>query len=183
MKNKIRINKRVFVLPAFGILLCAVCMGIAGMTVRAKEQPFIIDAKMLPSTQSAYEVQIKVENQGQDWEGTVRFMMRGGGYNACAYDTELSLPQGSTKQFTVRMPKDSIDHTNGVVKVTLLDKNGEKAVQKEFGKLLQTEADALTMGILSDDYMSLTYLDMGGRAAGSPEADRSAEYPADAGYY
>ncbi|MBD5453495.1 MAG: hypothetical protein HDR30_04085 [Lachnospiraceae bacterium] len=167
MKNKIRINKRVFMLLAFGILLCAVCIGRAGMSVRAKEQTFIIDAKMLPSTQSAYEVQIKVENQGQDWEGTVRLGMRRnygsyGRFNGCAYDTELSLPQGSTKQFVVRVPKDSINQTDGVVRVTLLDKNGGKAAQKEFGRLLQTEVDALTMGILSDDYMSLTYLDMGG---------------------
>lgn len=162
MKNKIRINKRVFMLLAFGILLCAVCMGRAGMTVRAKEQPFIIDAKMLPSTKSAYEIQLKVENQGQDWEGTVRLRMTKSYYNNCAYDTVLSLPQGSMKQFVVRVPKDGLNYTDGVVQVTLFDKNGEKAVQKEFGRLLQTEADVLTMGILSDDYMSLTYLDMGG---------------------
>ncbi len=164
MKNKIRIYKSVFMLLAFGILLCAVCMGSSGMTVRAKEQTFIIDANMLPSAQAVYEIQIKVENQGQDWEGTVRLRMTESYYggNNCAYDTELSLPQGSMKQFVLRVPKDSLDHTDGVVQVTLLDKNGEKAAQKEFGRLLQTEADALTIGILSDEYMSLTYLDMGG---------------------
>ena len=157
MGNRIRII-------IFGIVFCAVCMGRAGMAVRAKEQPFIIDASMLPSTKYAYEIQLKVENQGQDWEGTVRLKMTESYYggNNCAYDTELSLPQGSMKQFMVRVPKDSLDHTDGLVQVTLLDKNGEKAAQKEFGRLLQTEADALTIGILSDEYMSLTYLDMGG---------------------
>ena len=157
MGNRIRII-------IFGILFCAVCMGRAGMTVRAKEQPFIIDANMLPSTKYAYEIQLKIENQGQDWEGTVRLRMTESYYggNSCAYDTELSLPQGSMKQFVVRVPKDSLDHTDGLVQVTLLDKNGEKAAQKEFGRLLQTEADALIIGILSDEYMSLTYLDMGG---------------------
>lgn len=167
MKNKIRINKRVFMLLAFGILLCTVCIGRAGMTVRAEEQPFIIDARMLPSAQSAYEIQIKVENQGQDWEGTVRFRMRKnygsyGRFNECVYDTELSLPQGSTKQFTVRVPKESLYYTDVLVLITLLDKNGEKTAQKEFGRLLETEADVLTIGILSDEYMSLSYLDMGG---------------------
>ena len=158
MRNRIRI------ILIFGILFCIVCMGRAGMTARAKEQPFIIDAKMLPSTQEVYEIQIKVENQGQDWEGTVRLRMneRYYGGNDCVYDTELSLPQGSMKQFVVRVPKDSLDHTDGLVRVTLLDKNGEKAAQQEFDKLLQMEADALTMGILSDEYTSLTYLDMGG---------------------
>ena len=158
MRNRIRI------ILIFGILFCIVCMGKAGMTVSAKEQPLIIDANMLPSTKYAYEIQLKVENQGQDWEGTVRLRMTESYYggNNCAYDTELSLPQGSMKQFVVRVPKDSLDHTDGLVQVTLLDKNGEKAAQKEFGRLLQTEADALTLGILSDEYMSLTYLDMGG---------------------
>ena len=148
-----------------GIIFCGVCMGRAGMTVRAEEQTFIIDARMLPSNQSVYEIQLKVENQGQDWEGTVRLKMNEGYYGAfndCAYDTELALPQGSTKQFVVRVPKDSLERTDGVVQVTLLDKSGDIAAQKEFGRLLQAEADSLAMGILSDKYRSLSYLDMGG---------------------
>lgn len=165
MGNRIRINQRLFRLLIFGIVFCGVYMGRAGLTVRAAEQAFVIDAKMLPSDQNAYEIQLKVENQGQDWEGTVRLMMREDYYgrlNDCAYDTELSLPQGSTKQFVVKVPKDSIDRTDAIVQVFLLDKNADKVADKDFGRLLQTEADALTMGILSDEYMSLTYLDMGG---------------------
>ena len=181
MGNKIRRNKRFFMLLIFGILSCGICMGRAGMPVRAETiagmqsdvqedvqsdmQTFIIDAQMLPSDQFVYEVQLKVENLGQDWEGTVRLMLSQGYYwgsNDCAYDTELSLPQGSTKQFVVRIPKDSIEGTDGAVQVTLLDKNSVKAAQKEFERLLQTEAEAMNVGILSDEYMSLTYLDMGG---------------------
>ena len=94
------------------------------------EQTFILDAKILPSEQSAYVIQLKVENQGPDWEGTVRLMMTElitiGASNNCAYDTHLTLPQGSTKQFEVRIPKDSIDRTDGVVQVTLLTQNGDK---------------------------------------------------------
>lgn len=159
-------------LLVFGILVCTLCMGRTGMVVSAEEQAdmqtFIIDAQMLPSDQFAYEIQLKVENQGRDWEGTVRLMMMEGdyvaygGFNSCAYDTELTLPQGSTKQFTVRVPKDGMDRTDGVVQVSLLDKNEGKVAQKEFGQLFQTEVDAINMGILSDEYTSLTYLDMGG---------------------
>ncbi|MBD5476472.1 MAG: hypothetical protein HDR17_10930 [Lachnospiraceae bacterium] len=166
MGNKIRINQRLFRLFIFGIILCGVYMGRAGLTVRAAEQAFVIEAKMLPSDQNAYEIQLKVENQGQDWEGTVRLMMRQDYYgrlNDCAYDTELSLPQGSTKQFVVKVPKDSIDRTDAIVQVILLDKKADKVADKEFGRLLQTEAAVLTMGILSDEYTSLTYLDMGGK--------------------
>ena len=163
MGNKIRINRRFFILFILGILLCGVCMGSVGITARAEEQTFIMDARLLPSNQSVYEIQVKVENQGQDWEGTVRLRMSYYGIlNDCAYDTELSLPQGSTKQFIVRVPKDTVDRTDGVVQITLLDKSGNITAQKEFGRLLQGEADALTMGILSDNYRSLSYLDMGG---------------------
>ena len=179
MGNKIRRNKSFFMLLILGIVCCGVCMVGAGMTVRAEEQTFIIDAQLLPSNRSAYEIQVKVENQGADWEGTVRLRLMEGYYgsygslNACAYDTELSLPQGSTKQFVVRVPKDSLERTDGVVQITLLDKHADIAAQKEFVRLLQAEADFLIMGILSDTYSSLSYLDMGGeefyyRGKGSP---------------
>ena len=165
MDNQIRINQRLFRILIFGLIICGIYMGRAGLTVRAAEQAFGIEAKMLPSDQNAYAIQLTVENQGQDWEGTVRLMMRQDYYgrlNDCAYDTELSLPQDSTKQFVVKVPKDSIDRTDAIVQVILLDKNADKVADKEFGRLLQTESDALTMGILSDEYTSLTYLDMGG---------------------
>lgn len=164
MGNKIRINKRFFILLILGIVFCGVCMGRAGMTVRAEGQTFIIDAEMLPSAESAYEIRLTVENQGQDWEGTVRLMMTTvyGSLADCAYDTELALPRGSTKQFVVRVPKDSLERTDGVVQVILLDKKGDEAARKEFKRLLQAEVDALTMGILSDRYRALSYLDMGG---------------------
>lgn len=165
MRNRIKANKRVFTLLALGLLLCGIVAGRTGLRVRAEEQRFLMDAEMMPSDKSAYEIRLKVENLGEDWEGTVRLMMFEeyyGGTNDCVYDTELSLPQGSTKQFVVRIPKDSISRTDGVVQVTLLDKNADKAAQQEFGRLLQAEADVLNLGILSDDYMSLTYLDMGG---------------------
>lgn len=165
MGNKVRRNSVFYRILLFGILLCGVCLGCVGMTVRAEEQNFTIDARMLPSDGSVYDIQLEVENQGQDWEGTVRLMVTAGYYGVnsdCAYDTELSLPEGSTKQFVVRIPKDSMERTDGIVQITLLDKNGDSVVQKEFGRLLQAEANALTMGILSDEYSALTYLDMGG---------------------
>lgn len=165
MEYKMRKNKRLVMLLILGIVLCSVCMGRAGMTARAEGQTFNIEARMLPSGQSAYEIQLKVENRGQDWEGIVRLMMREdyyGRFNDCAYDTDLSLPQGSTKQFVVKVPKDSMERTDAIVQVVLLDKNADKVADKDFGRLLQAEADALTMGILSDEYRSLSYLDIGG---------------------
>ncbi|MDE7404805.1 MAG: hypothetical protein K2M81_06845, partial [Lachnospiraceae bacterium] len=95
---------------------------------------------------------------------TIDVSSNNGGFKStstCAYDTVLSLPSGSTKQFVVKVPKDSFleDET---VKVTLLDKNEVGVVQKEFEWLLEEQVKALPLGILSDKYLSLTYLDMGG---------------------
>ena len=172
MGNRIGRSRRFLMFLIWGIVLCGIGTGSACMTVNAEEQTgieeqtFILDAKILPSEQSAYVIRLKVENQGPDWEGTVRLMMTElitiGGSNNCAYDTHLTLPQGSTKQFEVRIPKDSINRTDGVVQVTLLTQNGDKVAQKEFGRLLQAEVDSLGIGILSDEYRSLSYLDMGG---------------------
>ena len=178
MGNRIGRSRRFFMFLIWGIVLCGIGTGSACMTVNAEEQngieeqtgtgeqTFILDAKILPSEQSAYVIQLKVENQGPDWEGTVRLMMTElitiGASNNCAYDTHLTLPQGSTKQFEVRIPKDSIDRTDGVVQVTLFAQNGDKVAKQEFGRLLQAEVDSLGMGILSDEYRSLSYLDMGG---------------------
>lgn len=169
MGNRNKRNRKVFRFLTLGILFWILCMGSAGVTVKAEEQACVIDAEVLPSDKYAYEIQLTVENQGQDWEGTVRLTIcdnyYSGSYGSastCAYDTVLSLPSGSTKQFVVKVPKDSMKRTDGMVKVTLLDKNEDIMAQKEFNRLLQAQAKALSMGILSDKYSSLTYLDMGG---------------------
>jgi len=161
-----------------GILLCSVCLGAQGTaagaavqaagieaTDRAEIQEFTISAEVLPSDKPTYDVRLTIENQGADWEGTVRLMLEETYYgepNNCAYDTVISLPQGSMKQFLVKIPKESVEHTDGIVAISLVDKDNKKIAKKEFPKLLQNGADFLSMGILSDEYPSLTYLDMGG---------------------
>lgn len=167
-KSKSKRNRKILSVLALGILFLGLCLGSAGRTVRAEGQAFTIDAQMLPSDQSAYEVQLTIENQGSDWEGTVRLNigenLYSGSYGyarTCAYDTTLSLPSGSMKQFVVKVPKDSLERTDGIVKVTLWDKDEVKVAQRDFNRLLQEQAKTLSMGILSDEYLSLTYLDMG----------------------
>lgn len=134
------------------------------MTVRAESgDAFSIQAEMMPSDKETYSIRLTIENGGQDWEGTVRLTVDEDYRIPSAYDTALSLPQGSRKQFVVKIPINSIDSTNGTVKVTLLNRRDEKIAGKEFKRLLTGEMDALSMGILSDAYSKLTYLDMGGQ--------------------
>lgn len=173
IRNKIRsgikdgiksgLMAKLLVVWGLGILLGGICFGSAGMTAQAEEQDFIIDAVKLPQSQDTYDIRLTVQNNGADWEGTARLMIEERySWNATAYDTALSLPQGSTKQFTVRIPRGRMESLSGTVKVYLLDKKSHKSAEKEFNRLLQDMDNALGMGILSDAYSMLTYLDMGG---------------------
>lgn len=147
----------------FMILLGGIFCDDALLTVRAESgEAFFIEAEMMPSDNETYSVRLTVENQGQDWEGTVRLLVGENYTIPSAYDTALSLPQGSRKQFVVKIPVNSIDNANGTVVVTLLDRSDKKNAEKEFKRLLTGEKDVLYMGILSDAYSKLTYLDMGG---------------------
>lgn len=167
---------RLLKLFVVGILLAGMCAAGAGEKVSAErnsdgnseevlsEYSISIQADMLPSVKNTYDIRLTVENLGKNWEGTMRLMMDIGGYGQrTAYDTVLSLPQGSTKQFVVRVPKDSlVDDRAETVRVTMLDRKSNKCAEKEFRNLLNGATNALPMGILSDAYSTITYLDMGG---------------------
>ena len=157
-------NRILLIIVTMAILLGGIFGSNMAMTAHAKpESVFSIDAELLPGDRETYDIRLTVENQGADWEGVVRLIVDEGYRRPNAYDTSLSLPQGSRKQFVVRVPVNSIDSSNGTIIVTLLDRNDEEAVTKEFRRLLMGQMEALSMGILSDAYADLTYLDMGGK--------------------
>lgn len=165
MKSKIKIYRRFYVIMVLGILLCSMCLAGADITVQAQEyeHAFVITANSLQSGKDTYDVQLTIENLGADWEGTARlFVHELYTDEGDAYDTTLSLPQGSIKQFVVKIPKDSVTSDDAIAKVILLDKKAKTVAEKEYSQLFRGEADFLSMGILSDAYSSLTYLDMGG---------------------
>ncbi len=169
-KSEIKMDKKIrrfLLMLTLAFFSCIVCFGVMRMTAYADSSAFKISADMMPSGISTYDVRLTVENTGKDWEGTVRLTIIGsyGSKTDCAYDTAISMPQGSTKQFVVRIPRDSFSYSgkSGDVNVTLINRNSSVAAETEFKKLLNEEADYLIMGILSDDYSSLTYLDMGGQ--------------------
>ena len=164
MNGKKKKNRGLLAALTLVILLGGMLREDTAMTVRAESgSAFFINAEMMPSDKETYSIRLTVENQGEDWEGTVRLTVDEDYRTPCAYDTALSLPQGSRKQFVVKMPINSIERTNGTVKVILLDRKDNKTAEREFKRLMTGEMEALSMGILSDAYSKLTYLDMGGR--------------------
>lgn len=149
---------------ALAIILCGMLRGSTVLTVLAKsDAAFSIDAEVLPSDKNTYDVRLTVENQGEDWEGVVRLVVNEGYRKPSAYDTALSLPQGSKKQFIVSIPTNGLESTDGTVTVTFLDRKGVEIQKEIFSRILVEQMQSLTMGILSDAYPDLTYLDMGGK--------------------
>ena len=168
--NKKNRNKGLLAVLMLAVFLGGIFRGDAVLTARAERsdrgyaaaEAFSIQAEVLPSDKETYDVRLTIENWGADWEGTVRLTADEGYRVPCAFDTALSLPQGSKKQFVVKIPMKSVDSSDGTVTVTLLDRKDKPVAVEEFKHLLKSQMDALSMGILSDDFSKLTYLDMGG---------------------
>ncbi len=166
MRNKGKAGNRFWVVLILGMLFGSMLLGrtclAAEEASRSGNKEFDIDARLL-SQDDIYTIQLTLHNRGEDWEGTVRVSLENN-YDSlnCVYDTVISLPQGSTKQFAVSIPVNSVEDRSKTVKVTLLDKKGRVAAEKGFKRFLLDGADSVSLGILSDSYRALTYLDMGG---------------------
>ena len=158
-----KISKYFLAALVSAILLGGMLCKDAVLTARAKsDDAFSIGAEVLPLDKNTYDIRLTVENRGEDWEGVVRVEANEGYKKPTAYDTTLSLPQGSKKQFMVSIPVIGLESSDGTVTVTLLDRKGMKIQEEIFSRILVGQMQSLTMGILSDAYADLTYLDMGG---------------------
>lgn len=146
------------------ILSGLVLAGAGKVTAAPKEvSPIQLSAELLRVEDDSFVVLVKARNDGPDWEGTIRVRVSAGYYGASAYDMAIALPQGSEKQFESTIFYSTYNNSNEVeLQVIALEKKKEVA-KKEYPKFQLDKKQGLVMGILSDNYSSLTYLDMGGR--------------------
>jgi len=154
---------KVFLLPC--LVLCMVvvfCKTTLPVQAKGEGDAFFVWLDVLSADETAYEIQVNIENEGKDWEGIVRLIPNQSYRMSSAYDTVISLPEGSKKQFSVIIPRMSLEEENGTVELALLDKKNNIILKEEYVHLLNGGMTALSMGVLSDDYSALTYLDMGG---------------------
>lgn len=165
-KRKLKRNRGESMIFVLLLAVCLVCLSAVKMAAYADEQAFHMDAELIPSRNGAFNILLTVENTGEDWYGTARLLVDSGRGvptpTDCAYDTALILPRGSTQQLVVGVPKEIIYPTNGDIQIILLDEASNVTAKKTFPAFLGGSANALAMGILSDDDSSLTYLDMEG---------------------
>lgn len=129
----------------------------------AERRDFSCEIEFLKQEDDRYVMQVTAANTGKDFTGSVRLVFASDEAEACAYDTEISLPEGGKKQFTLTIPERMADLSAGSCEVSFLDGKGRELQRITKRKVFGSSAGGITMGILSDDYDALTYLDLGGQ--------------------
>ncbi|MCM1216713.1 MAG: hypothetical protein NC331_05190 [Lachnospiraceae bacterium] len=130
------------------------------------------DVRMLKQESGRYVMQVTVENSGEDFAGTVQAIFSAD-YDNCAYHTEIDLPAQGRKQFTVTVPERAADAVNGACQLNFLDEEGN-VVQSVFMRdVFNDITSGIPVGILSDRYLDLTFMDAGGE----PFYIRGLNYP------
>lgn len=145
----------------FGLLTC--CMG---NTVLADNEPsgntFSGDVELLKQDNGNYVMQVTVENRGEDFTGTVQAIFGSSEYANCAYNTEITLPAQGKKQFTVTVTKGAIDPVRGLCMLNFIDEKGRVLQSVSLKDVLGSSISGISVGILSDRYSELTFMDAGG---------------------
>ena len=151
---------------AAALLVCLLCSLFWGADMRvyaaAERKDFSCDVEFLRQEDDRCVLQVTVENDGKDFTGFVRVVFTPNEADSCAYDTEISLPEKGKKQFSLTIPERMADFTSGGCDVFFLDGKGHELQKLARKKVSGVAEGGITMGILSDDYSSLTYLDLGG---------------------
>lgn len=150
------------------MLVCALSLlmgGGKGVAWAKTEQPnasFSGDVAMLKQENNSYVVQVTVENSGEDFTGTVQVIFAGSSYRNCAYNTELTLPAQGKKQFTITVSDRAADKVRGLCTLNFLDEKGNVVQSIPLKNVFGNTVLGIPVGILSDNYSGLTFLDAGG---------------------
>lgn len=130
-----------------------------------KTENFTGDVSVLKIGDDTYVLQVQVKNTGEDFDGTVRLAFSNVD-SGCVFDTRLTLPKDGQKQFTLTVPRENADSVRGSGSLVFLDMD-EKELQKvPFKNIFKGQSIGISVGILSDHYDRLTYMDMGGNGYG-----------------
>lgn len=108
---------------------------------------------------NCYIVQVEVGSSSEDFDGMVRLAFKN---SDCVFDTRLTLPAQGKKQFTLTVPQDSVDQLKGSGNLIFLDNDEEELQRIPFKNILQNVEVGIRVGVLSDSFDKLTYMDMSG---------------------
>lgn len=153
-------------ITAFVMLLCMIVFwagtgGAAYADTEPKKNAFSGDVGLLRQDGSNYIVQVTVKGSDEDFTGTVQVVFAGNHEN-CAYNTEMTLPAQGEKQFTITVPDRAVDAVRGMCSLNFLNEDGKVLHTVSLKNVLGSAVTGVPVGILSDNYSGLTYLDAGG---------------------
>lgn len=151
------------------ILVCLLCVGLLAcpqhIAAETKDTgAFSGEVILLKQENHAYVYQVNLENHGVDFEGTSRVIFKADAEDThCAFDMPIILPANGKKQYTLTVPELNVQDCRGKGYLILLDKDEKEVASIALKDLLgNQEKKGFRVGILSDHYDKLTYLDMGG---------------------
>lgn len=103
---------------------------------------------------SVVPIRIEVENNLRDINGELQVEVINGSNNLTLYAMKVSLPKGTTKQFVINAP---IIKFNANLKINIVE--GRKKIISKITKVTSSlSSDAFVIGMLSDDYESIRYI-------------------------
>ncbi|MCM1119575.1 MAG: hypothetical protein NC543_09470 [bacterium] len=153
----------------YSVLLCIILLlsGSGGNVAYAAgeetgESSFFGNVELLKQEDGNYVMQVTVVNRGKDFTGTVQVVFAGSIARNCAYNTEITLPSQGKKQFTITVPERAVETVKGLCSLNFLDEKGEVLQNVPLKNVFGGLASGITVGILSDDYSQLSYLDARG---------------------
>ncbi len=101
-------------------------------------------------------VRITITNQGKDFTGEVRLYADYDYMTDRAYGKEISIPAGGTKDVSMAMYYDS---SANAYAIQILNEKGELVYQRKINQNMLQDDGSSIVGILSDDFASLNYID------------------------
>lgn len=172
--NIFKKKSRLIWLTALLLVFCFVCSSAMGVfaaedsgvasnyLARSKKnkRTFAIEVDALISAEGDYyTLSMDIENPESDFSGIARVQVEYNGNNI-GYDVDISIPSGSTKTYSVRLPK-AVSASQDAIQVTIFDKNDNSVYMEKF-KSVFSNKNVIGTGILSDTPEELSFLDNGG---------------------
>ena len=160
MRRRIALALAVFIC-VFG-LLAAMGKGVAYAKDDTSENSFFGNLELLKQEDDNYVIQVTVVNKGEDFSGLVQLVFAGSYADNTAYNTEITLPAEGKKQFTVTVTERAVDTVKGNCTMNFLDERGQLLQSIPFKNVFGALLSGITVGILSDDFDGLSFMDAGG---------------------
>lgn len=158
-------RKRIMTAAFMFLLVFGLLWSSEGYVAYADTPPaegmFSGEVNVLKQEDGKYVMQVTVENGGEDFAGTVQAVF-GANYDNCAYNTEITLPAQGKKQFTISLPERAVDTVYGLCDLNFINEEGETIQSVSLKDVFGNMRLGTSVGILSDHYSDLTFMDAGG---------------------